>query len=241
MKSELDTSRFTDISPRKAAIVAGLGLLIMTILAVIANFSVLQNLIVPEDATATASNILASTELFRIGICCLLIVAILDVVVAWALYIFLKPVNRSFSLLAAWFRVVYAAIFVTAMNNLLIVLQLLNDVDYLKVFETNQLQAQVMLSLNAFTSGWNIGLAIFGLHLLLVGYLAFKSSYIPKLLGILLIIAGLGYLTDSLGKILIPNYDISITMFTFIGEAVLMLWLLWRGIKGFDEELVRKN
>jgi hypothetical protein len=241
MNSELDTSRLTDISLRKAAIVAGLGLLIMTILAIIANFSVLQNLIVPEDATTTATNIMASVELFRIGICSLLIVAILDVVVAWALYIFLKPVNKSLSLLAAWFRVVYAAIFAIALNNLLTALQLINSADYLKAFEPNQLHAQVMSSLNAFTSGWDLGLAFFGLHLLVVGYLAFKSGYIPKFLGILLIIAGLGYLIDSLGKLLLPNYNVSIAMFTFIGEALLLFWLLWKGIKGFDKELERRN
>lgn len=241
MNSEIDTSRFNDISLRTAAIVAGLGLLIMTILAIIANFSVLENLIVPGDATTSAANIMASSELFRVGICSLLIVAILDVIVAWALYIFLKPVNKSLSLLAAWFRVAYAAIFAIALNNLSIVLQLLSGADYLKVFETNQLYAQVMLSLNAFTSGWDFGLAFFGLHLLILGYLAFKSGYIPKLLGILLIIAGLGYLIDSLGKLLMPNYNVSIAMFTFIGEALLFLWLLWRGFKGFDLELEMKN
>jgi hypothetical protein len=168
-------------------------------------------------------------------------VAILDVVVAWALYIFLKPVNKSLSLLAAWFRVVYAAIFAIALNNLLTALQLINSADYLKAFEPNQLHAQVMSSLNAFTSGWDLGLAFFGLHLLVVGYLAFKSGYIPKFLGILLIIAGLGYLIDSLGKLLLPNYNVSIAMFTFIGEALLLFWLLWKGIKGFDKELERKN
>jgi hypothetical protein len=167
-------------------------------------------------------------------------VAILDVVVAWALYVLLKPVNKSLSLLAAWFRIVYAAIFVSALNNLLIVLQLLNGSDYLKAFETNQLHAQVMLSLNAFTDGWNIGLAIFGLHLLVAGYLVFKSGYLPKFLGILVVIAGLGYLIDNLGKLLSPNYNVTIAMFTFIGEVLLIFWLLWRGIKGFDKELELK-
>jgi hypothetical protein len=163
-------------------------------------------------------------------------VAILDVVVAWALYFFLKPVNKSLSLLAAWFRIVYAAIFVSALNNLLMVLQLLNGSDYLNAFETNQLYAQVMVSLNAFTDGWNMGLAIFGLHLFVIGYLVFKSGYLPKFLGILVVIAGLGYLIDNVGKLLSPNYNLSIAIFTFIGEVVLIFWLLWRGIKGFAKE-----
>ena len=126
-----DTSRSTDISLRTAAVVAGLGLLMMAILAAFANFSVFQNLVVPGDAKTTADNIMASGGLFRIGICSFL-------VVAWALYVLLKPVNMSISLLAAWFRVVYAAIFAIALNNLFSALQLLNGTDYLKAIETNQ-------------------------------------------------------------------------------------------------------
>jgi hypothetical protein len=117
----------------------------------------------------------------------------------------------------------------------MIVLQLLKGSDYLKAFETNQLHAQVMLSLNGFTDAWNIGLAIFGVSLLIVGYLVFKSGYLPKFLGILVVIAGLGYLIDNLGKLLSPNYNITLSMFTFIGEVLLIFWLLWRGIKGFDK------
>jgi hypothetical protein len=99
----------------------------MSILAPIANFSILQELIVPDDATKTVSNIIASEGLFRIGICCLLIVAILDIIVAWALYIFLKPVNKSLSLLTAWFRIVYATILVAVLIYLINVLQLLRQ------------------------------------------------------------------------------------------------------------------
>jgi hypothetical protein len=236
MKSDPNSSKSTDLSLRTSAIVAGLGLLIMAILAPIANFGVLQKLIVPGDVTNTANNIIASAGQFRIGISLFLIVAILDVVVAWALYFLLKPVNKGLSLLAAWFRIVYAAIFVSALNNLMIVLQLLKGSDYLKAFETNQLHALVTLSLNAFTDGWDVGLAIFGLSLLIVGYLVFKSGYLPKFLGILVVIAGLGYLIDSFGKLLSPNYNATIAMFTFIGEVLLIFWLLWRGIKGFGIE-----
>lgn len=234
MKSDVNTSRFADISLRTSAVVAGLGLLLMTILAPIANFGVIEKLIVSGDATTTANNIMASAGLFRIGIVIFLIVAILDVVVAWALYVLLKPVNKSLSLLAAWFRIVYAAILAFALSNLLVVLQLLKGDGYLKVFDTNQLYAQAMLFLNAFTDGWNLGLVIFGLHLLILGYLAFKSGYIPKILGILVIVAGLGYTIDSFGKFLSPSYDLSLAMFTFIGEVLLIFWLLWKGIKGFD-------
>ncbi len=207
MNTNKDISRSTDISLRTAAIVAGFGLLAMAILAGFANFSVFQSLVVAGDSKTTAENIIASSGSFRMGIFFFLAVAILDVVVAWALYVLLKPANRSLSLLAAWFRIVYAAIFAAALINLF------TGAGYLKTFDVNQLYAQGMVSLSAFRSGWDLGLAIFGLHLLVLGYLVFKSSYASKwwgiLLSILLAIAGLGYLADSIGKFLLPTLTMS--------------------------------
>jgi len=233
------TNRIADISLRKAAIVAGFGLLIMMILALFANYFVLESLIVPGDAATTANNIMADESLFRIGICSFIIVIILDVVVAWALYVFLKPVNKSLSLLAAWFRLVYAIIFGIALANLFSVLLLLSGTDYLTVFETDQLHAQVMLFINAFSYGGNIAYVFLSLHLFILSYLVFKSGYsgyIPRILGVLLIIAAFGYLIDNFGELLLPNYDANIAMFTFVGEVILMLWLLWRGAKGFGKK-----
>ncbi len=238
MNLEDNTAPFTVGSARTAALVAGLALLAMAILAPFANFYVLQNLIVANDAKATSEHILASLGLFRLGIVSLLVVAVLDVVVAWGLYVLLEPVSKNLSLLAAWFRVVYAAVFAIALNPLLGVLQLLEGSEYLQAFETNQLQAQVMLSLGAFKSGWDIGLVIFGVHLLVLGYVAFKSGFVPKWLGVLLGIAAFGYLTDSFGKLLIPNYNLTISTFTFVGEFLLIFWLLWYSLKGLSKKAI---
>lgn len=225
------TNLINDLSLRKAAIIAGLGLLIMAILAPFANFFVLQSLIVHGDVAKTANNIMANQVLLRFGIVSLLIVVICDVVVAWALYVFLKPVNKSLSLLAGWFRLVYATIFGVSLSHLVNVFGLLNGSDYLKVFEINQLHSQVMLSLNAFGEGWNIALVIFSLHLLALGYLVFRSDFIPKFLGILLIITGIGYLIDTLGKFLLPNCNLNISIVTGWGELIFMFWLLIKGSK----------
>ena len=225
------TNRIAELSLRKAAIVTGLALLIMTIFAIFANFFVIQGLIVPGDAAATANNIMANEMLFRFGIVSFAIVLICDVLVAWALYILLKPVNKSLSLLTAWFRLLYTAIFAISLLNLFNALQLLSGADYLTAFETNQLHAQVMLFLNAFSFGWTIGLLFFGIHLFILGYLVFKSGYIPRILDVLLIIAGLGYLVDSFAIFLLPNYEATIAMVTFIGELLFMFWLLLKGSK----------
>ncbi|MGZ9222858.1 MAG: DUF4386 domain-containing protein [Anaerolineales bacterium] len=236
MNTNENVARFTDISLRTAAMVAGVGLLLMAILSPFAFLNTYQNIMVSGDAKATADNIIASGNLFNIGISIFLVVAILDIVVAWALYVLFKPVNKSLSLLAAWFRLAYAPIFALALTNLFSASQLLSGADYLKAFETNQLYAQAMLSVSAFKNGWDIGLVIFGLHLLVLGYLAFKSGFIPKWLGILLVVASIGYMADSFGRFLSPDYNISLAQFTFVGEALLIFWLLWRGIKGFDKE-----
>jgi hypothetical protein len=236
-----DIAAHPDVSLSSAAIIAGIGILLIAILALIANFGIFQKLVVPGDANGTAKNIFASVKLFRVGICCFLVVSILDVVVAWSLYVVLMPVNKSLSLLAGWLRLVYAAIFAFAIVDLPNILLLQNGGDLSHVNETSQVNTQVMLLLGSFRNGWDIGLAIFGLHLLIVGYLVFRSSYFPKFLGVLLIIASLGYLVDSFGKLLLPNYNLTIAAFTFIGEALFIFWLLLRGIRGFENKNAKKE
>lgn len=232
------TNRIADLSLNKTARVAGFGLLIMAFLGIFANFFVFTDLIIPGDAAATANNIIASEGLFRVGIISFIIVLLCDVVVAWALYVVLKPVNKSLSLLAAWFRLVYSAIHGIALLNLIIALQLLSGHDYLNVFETDQLHGLALLFLSGHKYGFLIGLVFFGFHLLVLGYLVFKSGYFPRILGILLVAASLGYLIDSFANFLLPNYTNYETIFlliaavpSVIGEVSLCLWLLVKGVK----------
>ena len=222
--------RFTNISLRTAAIVAGLGLLLMAILSPIAYLNTFQSLVKFEDAALTTQNILNSIGAFRTCIILLFTVAILDIVVAWALYILLLPTNKKLSALATWLRVIYAGIFIFAISKLYVALQ---------VVTTDGTQA--MTFLKAFQSIWDMALILFGFHLLLLGYLAFKSGYIPKWLGVFLVLASVGYIFDGFGKTLSPNYNLNIAQFTFVGEVLLIFWLLWRGFKGFDQALVAKT
>jgi hypothetical protein len=223
-------SPYTDTSLRQAALVAGLGLVAMTTFAVAAIYIIFPKLIVPGDATLTVNNLIADEMLFRIGIGSLVVVAILDLVVAWALYIFLEPVNRGLSLLAAWFRLAYASILIAALFSYINVIQILSGADNLIALDSEQLHAGVMRSINGFDDNWAIGLQFFGLHLVLLGYLIFKSDYIPGILGVVLIAAGLGYLIDNFGMLISPNYDLSISTFVGWGELLLVLWLLLRGV-----------
>lgn len=135
------------------------------------------------------------------------------------------------------FRLVFAAIFGVALLNLVLALELLGGADYLAVFEPDQLHAQAMLFLNAFSYGWLIGLVLFGLHLSVLGYLIIKSSYMPRILGVLLIVASLGYLIDSFANVLLSNYADYETTFlvvvavpAVIAELSLTFWLLFKGV-----------
>jgi len=222
-------NQIAEISVKKSAIIAGIGLLLMAILAPIANFTIIQGLVDPQDVTKTISNIIASEGLFRLGIVLLMTVALLDIIVAWALYIFLVPINKQLSLLTAWLRLVYATILLVVLTYLIKVLILLNGADYLIGLSAEQLNAQVMICISTFNHGWEFGIIIFGFHLLILGYLVYKAGYMRKILGILIIIASLGYMIDGLGKLLSTDYNLTISMFTFIGEVVLMFWLLIKG------------
>ncbi|PLX02755.1 MAG: DUF4386 domain-containing protein [Marinilabiliales bacterium] len=241
MNSTTKKRRYPDISRGNAAIIGGLALLIMAIIAPIADLSIFQKLIVNGDAAKTVMNIIASETSFRLGIFLFVIVLLLDIIVAWALYVFLKPINKSLSLLAAWLRIVYTAILGIAISYLFSVLNLLNAPDYINAFQNDQLNALVMISLKSFRSVWEFGLAIFGFHLLLVGYLVFKAAYMKKVLGILVIIAGLGYIIDSFGRLISTEYNITVGMFTFIGEVILLFWLLFKGRKEKQREKTKSS
>lgn len=231
------TNKIADISERQAALATGLGLLLMGLLAPIAYLSVIQNLIVPGEAQTTVANIRDSLGPFRISIVFLLLVAVLDIIVAWGLYVLLKPINKSLALLTAWVRIVYAAIFAGAIANLYNVLSLLEDAGNSGILGADQLNTQVMLLLEAYRIEWEIGLAIFGLHLFLLGYLVLKSG--PRVLGGLVVLAGVGYIVDTFGNMLLSDYSLTISLYTFVGEILLIIWLLWIGLKEVPYSLKR--
>src|ERR1035437_7014933 len=223
------TTSTNNISLRRAALIAGLGLLIMVIAAPFAELFVFPKLIVSDNTIKTIQNIIVNKTLFISGIFGYLITFICDIVVAWALYVLLKPVNEDLSLLTSWFRLVYAVISLVALLNLVSVLRILNNSDYLTFYQPDYLHANVMFLLRTFRDHWYFGLLFLGIHLLILGYLVIRSKYITKILGILLIIAGLGYLLTTLRPYLFPNINIDFAMYTYYGELIFMLWLLIRG------------
>ena len=238
MNPEQKTASIIEISLRDAARIAGFGYLMVFIFGIFGNFFVFEKLIVPGDAVTTANNIKANESLFRFGIASWVIVIIFDTLVAWSLYFLLKPINKSFSLLTAWFRLVFVAIFAYSFVDYFSVMQLFSGADYLKVFETNQLQAQAMLLLNTHNFAVHISYVFFGLHIFFLGYLILKSGYIPRIIGILLLVASCGYLINSFGNFLSPAFANNKTTFivfvaipAMISEFSLTFWLIFKGGK----------
>ena len=224
-------ARTNKTSLGSAALIAGIGLLIMVLTAPFAELYVLPKLIISGDAAKTVENILANQTLFTAAIFGYLLTFICDVVVAWAIYVLLRPVNEYLSLLTAWFRLVYTVIAIVALLNLVTVIQLVSSPDRFALSQPAQWQAQVLLSLNLFRSHWYFGLLFFGIHLGLLGYLVFRSSYIPRILGVLLVITGAGYLLTSIRPYLFPDIRLDFAEYTFYGELIFMLWLLIKGPK----------
>ena len=221
----------TNIPLRTAALIAGLAIFIMAIIAPFAELYVYPKLVIPGMAEETFKNISANKPLFIAALFSYVITCICDIIAAWALYVLLRPVNENLSLLTAWFRLVYTVIAIVALLNLVTVVRLLNTSDYLKVFKPDQLYAQVMLSLNTFRYGFHFAILFFAIHLLLSGYLVLKASFIPRIMGIFLIISGLGYLADTLKPFLFPEFDSGFVTVTYFGELIFMFWLLIKGTR----------
>jgi hypothetical protein len=212
---------------RQAALVAGFAYLLSPVTT--AEFSIMPKLVIQGNIEQTVQNLSAHNGQFVAAILCYLITFLEDIVIAWALYYLLAPVNKSMSLLTAWFRLVYTAIVLVGWLNLVSVYHLLNTPDYVTLFGKSPLHAQVQLLLRSFRDDWSVSLIIFGIHLVLLGYLIYRSGYIHWIIGILLIVDGLGWITDSLQPFLYPNAHLGFLFITFFGELVFMLWLLIMG------------
>lgn len=231
IRSTTGVRRLTgDRFPRGIALATASSLLLMALLAPFAQFGVLKTLIVPADAAATTNNIAASMDLFQAAIAAFLIVAILDVAAAWGFCRLLQPVNRRLALLVGSLRVLYAAAFAVALVNLVNAVQLVNGATETAP-QLASLQAQVASSVASFDDGWSLALGIFGVHLVGLGALLFRLPA-PRLVAALVAVAGAGYLADSVGTLLIADYGLTVSTFTFVGEALLIVWLFWRAATG---------
>ncbi|MEV4725994.1 DUF4386 family protein [Micromonospora humida] len=209
-----------DSRAHRAALAAGAGLLLMAVLAGWANFGVVQPLLA-ADAAATVARLPAQRPALTLAVVALFAVACLDVLVGWALRAFLDHAQPTVALLAAWCRTGYAVVLAVAVAHLTGVAGLLRD-----GAGADRLRADGYPGLTDFQQVWSLGLLLFGVHLLLVGWLAWRSDTVPTRVAALVAVAGAGYLADSAGPLVAADYPVQVAGVTFVGEVVLLGWLL---------------
>jgi Domain of unknown function (DUF4386) len=226
-------------SPRQKARIAGVAYLVTILARMFVEIFVRKRLIVSDDAAATATNIMAHEQLFRLGFAADILAFASYIALTALLYELFRPVNRSLSLVAAFFSLV--ACVVQAMSSLfhLAPLFLLGRAPYLSVFTVEQLQALALVFLRLRAAAYhNIGLVFFGAYCLLVGLLILKSTFLPRVLGLLMVLAGLSYIlfvSPPLARSLQPY----ILIFPGVGQISLTLWLLMCGLNAERWEQAR--
>lgn len=230
------TNRTNETSPMVRARIAGFLYLLANLPAPFALLYLPARFIVVGDAGATANNIMASESLFRLGFVSLLSYPIGNIFLVLALYQLLKVVNKNVAALMVIFSLVGISIAMFNELNSIAVLQILGKAEYLKVFPTEQLHALAYFFMRLHTQGLNIAQIFWGLWLLPMGVLVFKSGFLPRILGMLLVVGCFGYVVQSFAAFL--GYNLSIIFFTSWGELALLAWLL---IKGVNAEQWKKR
>jgi hypothetical protein len=235
------TTRTAEISPIieiplivKHVRVVGFLLLLLIPLAIFGQIYVPSTLIVPADAAATARNIMASESLFRLGIVSVLL-SHLGGDIAWVLVLYqlLKPVNKSMARLMVILILLNVPIALLNELNQFAILYLLHSADSLRAFTADQMHALVSLFLNLHDNGIKIAGIFWGLWLFPYGWLVFKSGFLPRFIGVLLMIGCFGYVLQSFVGFLSPNllvYTAPLAALTSSGELLVPVWLLVMGV-----------
>src|SRR6202035_5222926 len=230
------TNGTIDESQRKAAKVVGFAYLFALAPAIFAEFYARGHLIVFDNAAQTARNIVEHERVFRLGIASNLSVFAVDIALIIALYVVLKPVNRSLALLAAGWGLIATAILVVVTLNDLDVLRILSGADYLHAFELSQLQALARLSIGAHDTTYNVGLVFAGLRSTAFCYLWFKSGYIPKVLAAWGVVASFLMGACAFSFIIFPELRkvIPVEIYggpIFVFELLMGIWLLFKVLR----------
>lgn len=229
-------------SIKTTARIAGLLYLLQIPLGVFGILYVPKVLIVPGNMAATASNILANEFLFRLGIVSTIVCALVTVATALYIYKVLRYVNENQAKWILLFTLIAAPISLLNELNSVAALLLLKSQEFATIFTSGQLHSLVSVFLDLHKYGHQIAGIFFGLWLLPMGYLVFKSTYIPKIIGVLLIVTTLGYLIDFTTFFLYPDFTIIISEYTWLGEVLMVLWLLIKGVNlGKFEEWKREH
>lgn len=218
--------------PRNEARLGGVLYIVVIITALFAELFVRSSLIVPGNPAATVHKLLASERLYRVGGLADLVNLSCDIGVAIILYDLLKPVDRRIAIAAAAFRIAFDVGLAGATVFHFAPLYLIEGAPYAAAFSTTQVQGLAYEMLQVHNLGYNLFLIFFAAHLLLIGYLIFRSTYLPRALGVLLLLTGVCYLVNSVLHLGFPEVATSFYLLLpgLISEFALAGWLLIRGV-----------
>jgi hypothetical protein len=224
-----------DESQHKAAKVAGFTFLFAIAIVILANYGISFRLVVPGNAVETARNIMAHETLFRLNIACNLIYVMNVVVLLAALYVILKPANRTLALVAALCRLIFALMWLGTALNMLSALRVLGNAAYLPVFAADQLQTLARLHLAASWDAYYVGLPFWGLASTICGYLWFKSRYIPRAPAIFGVVSSAWCVICAFAFIVFPRFGETVNAYWFdspmtLFEMATAFWLLFKGL-----------
>lgn len=215
--------------------VSGITYLLIFISGFYANFKILESLVDLNNSEQTTLNIINNSIQFRQGLIGFLVMLISDIFLIWSLFKITKPTQKVLSYITSFFRGLHALFFTIALAKLIEVYKITSQAIY-----SEELQNNVIYLLSNFDKIWTIGLLFFGIHLLLLGFLAIKSSFIPRIIGFLLILAALGYAIDGFSKLYLASYrdyksyfETIVVLAGVIGELSFTIWLF---LKGFSRK-----
>jgi hypothetical protein len=228
------TSHSPQTSPQVYARLGGVLYLIIIAIGLFGELFVRGRFIIANDAVNTAANLQTMESLWRLHIAAELVLLVCAVTVLWILFVLLRPVNPKLVMLAVLFNIIGIALEAAHTLHLLEALFPLDNAGYLAAFTPEQLATLARFQLRSFGYGFGLSLVFFGFFCLIIGYLIFKSGYLPRPIGILMVVAGLGYLVNNFALVLAPAFADQIFVIaalpSFIGELLLSLWFLIKGV-----------
>lgn len=223
----LAATRSADTSRAAATLWAGIGYVVLFVAAIAANFGVVTSITAAGDSAAMVAAIAADPSAFRLAVLAFGVIFVLDVVIAWGLHVLLRPTGEMRSLLAAWMRLTYTVLLGVAVG----LMHLAGQVATGALTVTDAAGTTALL-MAGFDITWIVGLAAFGVHLLVIGWILIRSHVAPRVLGIGLMIAGAAYIADTVAHVLVADYaaiaDVMLAIVavpSMLAELGLTVWL----------------
>ncbi|BFM12539.1 DUF4386 domain-containing protein [Simiduia litorea] len=213
------------------ALIAGFGLLVMVFAAPIANFYFMPQNLIKGDMAATVNSLQSNGAPFLIGTCLLFVTYVMDIIVAWALFWYLRKDQKALSQLVAWSRLVYTALAFVGLGSSIMAYDLAVSLSTSNSFSESEIHAMVFHHLSSAKSMESMALTLFGVHLGILSILLWRSKVVPNWLSLPVGLAGGSYIAMYLGKYFAPDVDLGWLILLALGELALMVWLLacgWR-------------